>query len=63
MRGERRSNATRRSQIEDLLADIGGRTSGRRAENAFLNADLDLKAGTGQILVVVLCDLHAEQEE
>jgi hypothetical protein len=29
------------------VADIAGGTCGRRADKAFLDADLDLKAGTG----------------
>lgn len=45
------------------VADITGGICGRRADKAFMDAELDLKAGTGQIVVALLCDLHAEQGE
>ena len=45
------------------VADIADGICGRRADKAFLDADLDLKAGTGQIVVALLCDFHDEQGE
>lgn len=45
------------------VADIAGGICGRRADKALLDAELDLKAGTGQIVVALLCDFHAEQGE
>jgi hypothetical protein len=45
------------------VADIAGGICGRRADKAFLDVELDLKAGTGQIVVALFCDVHAAQGE